>query len=303
MTKKNTTSAFYAFLDWSEGKSFNEILGCAKSQIDNLTLIWDVDDYNFNEIACRVRYWDVFTDTSCRVEIKVLPNGQLNMINLDEPMMDNNSRLHEKSCEELQNNIVETNKTDTNMRNMTIPCRALDNNEETNREFICKFLGTSDESAIAEVWNECVDNTNPNKYDKLYPLDKYHLSMVLECLTEEEKDKVILNLYKDGFDNREFFFYVTQNCEIRTTNSVWAHMDYDVLFAFFRKYYTPRTIEKYGYTWEKQSRVNDTDYWKHIDAESLICTMENGEKIYTNTDYGIVALVLADGVRYERLFV
>ena len=173
---------------------------------------------------------------------------------------------------------------------MTIPYRALDNNEETNREFICKFLGTSDESAIAEVWNECVDNTNPNKYDKLYPLDKYHLSMVLECLTEEEKDKVILSLYGSGFDNREFFFYVTQDCKIKTTNSVWAHMDYDVLFAFFREYCP---YKAYGEVWRQPKK-----YRKNL--ELLVCKMENGDAIYSNYVDGYFALILADGTRYTR---
>lgn len=37
-------------------RTFNEILGCAKSNIDGLFLVRDVDDFNNNEIACEVEY-------------------------------------------------------------------------------------------------------------------------------------------------------------------------------------------------------------------------------------------------------
>lgn len=37
-------------------RTFNEILGCAKSNIDGLLLVRDVDDFNNNEIACEVEY-------------------------------------------------------------------------------------------------------------------------------------------------------------------------------------------------------------------------------------------------------
>lgn len=37
-------------------RTFNEILGCAKSNNDGLLLVRDVDDFNNNEIACEVEY-------------------------------------------------------------------------------------------------------------------------------------------------------------------------------------------------------------------------------------------------------
>lgn len=181
-------------------------------------------------------------------------------------------------------------------KDIEIPFRAIDNDEETNREFICKFLGTYDERKIAEVWNECVDHTNPTKYDKLYILDKHNLKLMLECLTEEQKDKVILSLCEDGFynrfDYRELFFYVTQNCEIRTINSVWAHMDYDVLFAFFREYYP---FTRYGVEWKKN---HITTYCPT--REHLVCKMDNGDAIFANYVDSYYVLVESDGTRYMR---
>lgn len=50
-------NAFVKFRNEFIGKSFNEILGCAKSNIDGLRLIRDVDEYNDNKIACEVRYF------------------------------------------------------------------------------------------------------------------------------------------------------------------------------------------------------------------------------------------------------
>lgn len=62
MKKKNenniTSKAFDNFGKWVKGKTFNEILGCAKLNIDGLSLVRDVDGYNNNEIACEVFYVD-----------------------------------------------------------------------------------------------------------------------------------------------------------------------------------------------------------------------------------------------------
>ena len=53
-----TSIAFANFEKWAEGKDFNEILGCAKSNLDGLSLRLDVDDYGNNRIACRTMYVD-----------------------------------------------------------------------------------------------------------------------------------------------------------------------------------------------------------------------------------------------------
>ena len=57
--EKNITSkAFANFEMWAKGKTFNEILGCAKSNLDGLSLASDVDEYNNNQIACKFLYVD-----------------------------------------------------------------------------------------------------------------------------------------------------------------------------------------------------------------------------------------------------
>jgi hypothetical protein len=47
---------YYQFLVENKDKSFNEILGNAKSNLNNTWLILDVDDYNNNEIKCQIGY-------------------------------------------------------------------------------------------------------------------------------------------------------------------------------------------------------------------------------------------------------
>lgn len=254
MTQTNTTKAFYAFLDWSEGKSFNEILGCAKSQIDNLTLIWDVDDYNFNEIGCRVKYWDTFTDTSCRVEIKVFPNGQLNMVNLDEPMIDNNSRLHEKGCEELQKDI-------------------------------CKLLNTTDEDEILTYWNDCVQNSNDFNECRLYDFDIANLEEVFEYYTLKEIAEMVFNMHNGGYDAHDKYFYITNDNKLQTCNSIWCMINLPMFCDYITEYIK---IEKYGKFWDRSL------YHEKEEEEILVCKMENGDEIWSNAEKRYFALYLAD---------
>jgi len=44
------------FIQAIEGKTFNEILGCAKLNLGDMSLVNDVDDFNNNEIKCVVEY-------------------------------------------------------------------------------------------------------------------------------------------------------------------------------------------------------------------------------------------------------
>lgn len=54
--------------------TFNEILGCAKTSIESLMLIKDVDDYNFNEIGCEVDYEGVrFEVLLVEGVVKIIP--------------------------------------------------------------------------------------------------------------------------------------------------------------------------------------------------------------------------------------
>lgn len=52
---KSEYAEFYKRV-WKEIGSFNELLGCAKCGHKDMLLTKDVDDYNFNVIACEVRY-------------------------------------------------------------------------------------------------------------------------------------------------------------------------------------------------------------------------------------------------------
>lgn len=253
MTENNTRKAFYTFLDWSEGKTFNEILGCAKSQIDNLTLIWDVDDYNFNEIGCRVKYWDEFSKTSCRVEIKILPNGQLNMVNLDEDISIYDVR-HEKSCEELRNDI-------------------------------CKLLNTTDEDEILTYWNDCVQNSNEFDECRLYDFDIANLEEVFENYDSKEIAKMVFNLHNGGYDAYDKYFYITNDYKLQTCDSIWGMINLPMFYDYITEYIK---IEKYGKTWERSLyHTHENDEWK-------ACEMPNGDEIWMNNVKGYMALYTKD---------
>lgn len=62
---------FDKFVSEMKDKSFNEILGCAKINALNLSLLLDVDDYNNNEIKCLVSYYNDNKVGTCEVSIKV----------------------------------------------------------------------------------------------------------------------------------------------------------------------------------------------------------------------------------------
>jgi hypothetical protein len=47
---------FEQFVAENKDKSFNEILGNAKANLNNTWIILDVDDYNNNEIKCQIGY-------------------------------------------------------------------------------------------------------------------------------------------------------------------------------------------------------------------------------------------------------
>ncbi len=177
-------------------------------------------------------------------------------------------------------------KTNTKTDTMKpIPTNSFLYTEEDNRKLICELLNTSDEDEIAEYWNECVDHTNPTKYSKLFLLDKVEMSQLLECLSEKDKDKVIISLCNrhDGFDASQRYFYLTEDNEIKSCNSVWGFMDYDVLYQFIAKYYA---VSMYGRKWN--IRTNAT--FDELKDEWFVCEMENGDKIYSNNVMGNLAL-------------
>lgn len=248
--EKNTRHAFYAFLDWSEGKTFNEILGCAKSNIDNLSLLTDVDEYN-DKVACLIKYWDVFTDTTCRVEVIYHYKDNLEMINLD----DNFSSYeiaHEKGCEELQNGI-------------------------------CELLNTTDEDKILEYWNDCVQNSDDNNEYRLYDFDEKNLGDVLEYYSPKDMAKIILTLANGYCDVRERYFYITEDCELHTTNSIWNIINLPKFYDFLTDYIR---IEKYGRVWD----ISNFCQRKSNENEWLICVLPNGTKMYSNNVEGYLVM-------------
>ena len=73
--------AFNKFKEQFKDKSLNEILGCAKYGCERLALITDVDEYDNNEFACVVRWYEDDTyseDKSIVVECKVV-DGEVQM--------------------------------------------------------------------------------------------------------------------------------------------------------------------------------------------------------------------------------
>ena len=141
----NHTMAFYDFLDWSEGKCFNEILGCARINIEGLLLIKDVDEFNNNEIACEVQYTNGGGDSTM---IQVwLENGQLKMYDL-----------------------MEKGKADMNV--------------ESKIKEIERILDTTNEDRILEVWNECVDHTESGKIEKIWLMNDLPTIAETFCLKQ-----------------------------------------------------------------------------------------------------------------------
>lgn len=64
---------FNQFKEQFNGKSLNEILGCAKCGYERLNLVKDVDEYNNNEFACVVSWYptDEFNPNE-RIEVECL---------------------------------------------------------------------------------------------------------------------------------------------------------------------------------------------------------------------------------------
>lgn len=64
---------FNQFKEQFNGKSLNEILGCAKCGYERLNLVKDVDEYNNNEFACVVSWYpnDEYNSNE-RIEVECL---------------------------------------------------------------------------------------------------------------------------------------------------------------------------------------------------------------------------------------
>lgn len=62
---------FEQFVAENKDKSFNEILGNAKSNLNNTWLILDVDDYNDNDIKCKIGYHSDKSNSNDFIHIEV----------------------------------------------------------------------------------------------------------------------------------------------------------------------------------------------------------------------------------------
>lgn len=72
---------FEQFVAENKDKSFNEILGNAKANLNNTWIVLDVDDYNNNEIKCQIGYHSknnphndfIHIEVECLGEVFFLP--------------------------------------------------------------------------------------------------------------------------------------------------------------------------------------------------------------------------------------
>lgn len=191
----NYSSAFNAFVKWSQKRSFNEILGCAKIGIENLCLIWDVDAYDLNKIAFRTLYTDADGNWT---EIEVVLENNICVFH------------HTKGKE-----VVEQN---------TLSCEDMVNYIGENRTY----------DDIAEAWNEYVDHTDPN-IPKVFQIHHFDLSHLTECLTDEEMKKVFTNLWNTNFNTLHKYFKLDENYHLRSSDNVFELIDIEALYRYIKR--------------------------------------------------------------------
>lgn len=266
----NTSVAFANFKKWAEGKTFNEILGCAKLNIDGLMLRKDVDEFNGNQIAFLTYYAD--------------ERG--------------NSTLVEVSF--INNEVVFFNYFDDEKHE---PFKNLDYEEQIKA--ICEYVGFSDEDRIAEeVWNEYVDNAvcDPTKpLIKIWVNNMENVDEIVKSLTEAEAKAVICNMCFSNIDSNDRYFFIDNNLKWNTTQSVWWNIDLEGLWAYLNKYWKKDTsIERYGRKWEISAPfVADMERAK--ENEYRLVTMGNGDIIFANNVEGYLALKTTDKIYYSSL--
>jgi hypothetical protein len=247
-----TRQAFYNFMDWAENKCFNEILGCAKCNIDGLSLLHDVDEYNHNQIAFCVVYIDVEGNVA-HIQVEMV-DGKMIFTNLmDKDKETENTSYNNMTCEDWKKKIID-------------------------------FLGYEDEDAIAELWNECVDHSSNKEYDKIFLLNETILKEIVNTLNIDECKEVIKNFYLGQFDANERYFIITCDNRLITCNSIWDYIDdLAVFYAYLTNYYKK---EMYGRTWYA---VNKSDL--NRDNEWLVIDLPNNEGVmYSNNVEGYLVL-------------
>lgn len=204
----NHTMAFYDFLDWSEGRCFNEILGCAKIGIEGLFLLKDVDEFNGNEIACEVQYTNGGGD--CTTIQVWFENGQLKMYDL-----------------------MEKGKADMDI--------------ESKIKEIKRILDTTNDDRILEVWNESVDHDDSGDSNKVWDMCDLATIAETFCLKQakaiisnlnngrfDSRDKyfticdgdylVSCNSIWDYIDVDQLYDFVTKWYKIELYGRIWDDM-------------------------------------------------------------------------------
>lgn len=256
--------AFDSFKKWVKGRTFNEILGCAKLNLCGLVLNKDVDEYN-EKIACSFHYTDETSGCSCMVEVIYLSNRMYTYICID----DESSAPNESEW-----------------------------SEHRWRRAITELIGSTDEDVIADEWNKFVDTLDDEvkmysiEYNKVLLNTDYNIKKKVEGFSEEMKNILLSNMVLSNYDNADRYFYITSDLRLESTDTIWGYMEYK---GFYEYLIRNKFIIKYGSKWERK----DTDE-KQKENEWLVCKLNNGDMIYSNNLEGYLSLYLSNGEEYTR---
>ena len=208
-------NGFQHFTEWAKGRTFNEILGCAKGHLCGLTIHYDVDEYN-NKIACAIYYYpnEDWKSKPTYIEIELLPNGTLLFTDLNE------QKEHEKAVEGMKADIY-------------------------------RLLGFKQVSAndceLLSYWNDYVNEYGQDYDYKLYDMDEENLDTILEDYSTNSIARFILNI-DNRFSTTDKFFYITNDYRICTTNNIWDVVNEVELYEYIVRNVR---MEKYGKVWDR----------------------------------------------------
>lgn len=211
-----TQNAFSIFTEWAKGRTFNEILGCAKLHIDGLNLHYDVDEFNNNEIACAFYYYPNADYGANPVYIKAeyLPDGHILFTDLNE------QKEHEKAVEYLRSNIY----TQLGLKEVQ-----------------------SNDNEIVSYWNDYICDRG-GEYDyKLHDMDEENLGIAFDCYASNEIAKMVLQI-GTNFSVNNKYFYITNDYQLCTTNDIWEVINEVELHDYIVENVR---IKKYGKIWDR----------------------------------------------------
>ena len=249
-----TQNAFTHFKEWAKGRSFNEILGCAKGHQDGLYIHYDVDEYN-NQIAFSFYYYpNGELDAKCtHIEVELCNNGNIVFRDLDAT-----KEKHEEGVSHIKAEIY-------------------------------RLLGLQPKSyndgEIISYWNDYVSECGEDYDSKLYDMDEENLDTILEDYNTNSIARFILNI-DNRFSTTDKFFYITNDYHICTTNNIWDVINEVELYDYIN---TNVRVEKYGKVWEVSKCYNALN-----ENNQLVCRMDNGDEIWINMDKRYLVLYLED---------